>query len=167
MAGPVFQRKSLFKIPKLHFSSEFNLGCPRKLKPRFVLWSFFLQRLFCISLTLPHDLAWNIFAMSELVHRAVGPSIAASIEPLVHHANPASSSLVYKYCFGRYLYKLDKLVWRTYSECLCVIYIDCMIFLSPFLDFKKLLFSHSWSLEFSACNKLSCMLIIFFFFFFF
>ena len=166
MAGPVFQRKSLFKIPELHFSSKFNLGSPRKLKPRFVLWSFFLQRLFCISLTLPHDLAWNIFAMSELVHRTVGPSIAASIEPLVAHANPASSSLFYKYCFGRYLYKLAKLVWRTYSECVRVIQIDCMIFLLPFLDFRKLLFLHNWSSEFSAYKKLSCMIIIFFSFFF-
>ena len=32
---------------------------PRKLEPWFVLWSFFLLRLLCISTNLPYSHAWN------------------------------------------------------------------------------------------------------------
>ena len=32
---------------------------PRKLDPWFVLWSFFLLRLLCISINLPYGHAWN------------------------------------------------------------------------------------------------------------
>ena len=40
---------------------------PRKLVPWFVLWNFFLLRLFCISINLPYTHAWNTVVMSELV----------------------------------------------------------------------------------------------------
>ena len=58
---------------------------PRKLEPWFVLWSFFLQMLLCISI---------IFVRSGLVHRTVAPWIAASFETLVHHPNAASLKVV-------------------------------------------------------------------------
>ena len=67
---------------------------PRKLEPWFVLWSFFLQRLLCISINLPYDIVWNIFVMSGLVHRTVALSIPASLETLVHHPNAASLKVV-------------------------------------------------------------------------
>ena len=40
---------------------------PRKMEPWFVLWSFFLLRLLCISISLPYGHAWNTVVMSELV----------------------------------------------------------------------------------------------------
>ena len=40
---------------------------PRKLEPWFVLWSFFLLRLLCISVNLPYNHAWNTVVMSRLV----------------------------------------------------------------------------------------------------
>ena len=39
----------------------------RKLEPWFVLWSFFLLRLLCISITLPYSHVWNANVMSVLV----------------------------------------------------------------------------------------------------
>ena len=83
---------------------------PRKLEPWFVLWSFFLQMLLCISIHLPYDLAWIIFIMSARVRRIVGPLLAASLEPLVHHPNAA------RYYFGRYSSELAELVPLPYSH---------------------------------------------------
>ena len=40
---------------------------PRKLEPWFVLWSFFLLRLLCISFSLTYGHAWNTIVMSGLV----------------------------------------------------------------------------------------------------
>ena len=40
---------------------------PRKLEPWFVLWSFFLLRLLCISINLPYNHAWNNVLISGLV----------------------------------------------------------------------------------------------------
>ena len=48
---------------------------PRTLEPWFVLWSFFLLRLLCISINLPYGLAWNTLVMS----RVGVPSVATLI----------------------------------------------------------------------------------------
>ena len=40
---------------------------PRKLEPWFVLWSFFLLRLLCISINLSYAHVWNTVVMSGLV----------------------------------------------------------------------------------------------------
>ena len=70
---------------------------PRKLEPWFILWSFLLPRLLCISINLLYGQAWNTVVMSgccpscylELLDklqnricRTVGPSLAASLESL-------------------------------------------------------------------------------------
>ena len=39
--------------------------------------------------------------LQKRICRTVGPSLAASLEPLAHHWNMASWSLFYRYCFGR------------------------------------------------------------------
>ena len=91
----------------------------RKLEPWFVLWSFFLLRLLCISINLPYGHVWNIVVISGLVptwksttwyftwfllgiklgtpdelhkriYRTVGSSFAASLEPFAHCGNVAS-----------------------------------------------------------------------------
>ena len=47
--------------------------------------------------------------------RTVGPSRAASLEPLAHHQNVASLSLPYRYYFGRCSSELAQLVPLPYS----------------------------------------------------
>ena len=39
----------------------------RSLEPWLVLWSSFPLRMFCISINVPYDQAWNTLVMSELV----------------------------------------------------------------------------------------------------
>ena len=68
--------------------------------------------------------------------RAVGPSLAASLEPLAHHWNVASLSL---FSIGITLvdFLQNWLNWFYFvflEGGLLIILIDCMIFLSPFLD---------------------------------
>ena len=46
----------------------------------------------------------------------VGPSLAASLEPLAHHRNVASLSLFYRYCFGRCSSELAQLVPLLFSS---------------------------------------------------
>ena len=48
--------------------------------------------------------------------RIVGPSLAASVEPLAHRWNVASSSLFYRYYFGRCSSELAQLVPLPFSR---------------------------------------------------
>ena len=54
--------------------------------------------------------------LQQLIYRTVGPSLAASLESLVHRQNIASLSLFYRYYFGRSSSKLAKLVSFPYSR---------------------------------------------------
>ena len=64
----------------------------------------------------------------------VGPSLAASVEPLAHRRNVASLSVFYRYYFGRCSSELVQLVLEGG---LLVILIGCMIFMSPFKDITR------------------------------
>ena len=71
--------------------------------------------------------------------RTAGPSLAASLEPLTHRRNVASLSLFYRYYCGRC--SSERLNWFHFlilEGGLLVILIDCMIFLSPFLDVTRM-----------------------------
>ena len=48
--------------------------------------------------------------LQKLIRRTVGPSFAASLEPLAHRQNVASLNLFYKYYFGRCSSELAQLV---------------------------------------------------------
>ena len=48
--------------------------------------------------------------LQKRICRTVGPSLAASLEPLAHRRNVASLSLFYRYYFGRCSSKLAQLV---------------------------------------------------------
>ena len=48
--------------------------------------------------------------LQKQIHRTVGPSLAASLEPLAHCRNVASLSLFYRYYFGRCSSELAQLV---------------------------------------------------------
>ena len=53
--------------------------------------------------------------LQKLICRTVGPSLAASLEPLAHCWNVASLSLFYMYCYGRCSSELAELVPLPYS----------------------------------------------------
>ena len=53
--------------------------------------------------------------LQKRARRTVGPSLAVSIEPLVHCPNVASLSLFYRYYFGRCTSELAQLVPLPYS----------------------------------------------------
>ena len=99
---------------------------PRKLEPWFALWSFFLWRLFCISINLPYGHAWRAGApscYSELLDKlqkqickTVCPSLATSLQHLAHCRNVASLSLFYSYYFGRCSSALAQLVPLPFSQ---------------------------------------------------
>ena len=53
--------------------------------------------------------------LQKRIWRTVGPSRAASLEPLDHRRNVARSSLFYRYYFGRYSSELAQLFLLPYS----------------------------------------------------
>ena len=54
--------------------------------------------------------------LQERICMSVGPSLAASLEPLVHHWNVASLNLFYRYYFGRCSSELAQLVPLRFSR---------------------------------------------------
>ena len=90
-------------IGALTLSLLLNL-LPRKLEPWFILWSFFLLRVLCMSINLPYSHVSNTVVMPRLLllvatwncwmsyknGRTVGPWLAASLEPLTHCQNVAT-----------------------------------------------------------------------------
>ena len=54
--------------------------------------------------------------LQKQICRTVGPSLAASLEPLAHRRNVASLSLFYRYYFGRCSSELAQLVPLPYSR---------------------------------------------------
>ena len=66
--------------------------------------------------------------LQKQIFRTVGPSVAASLEPLAHHRNVANLSLFYRYYFGRCSSELAQLVPLPKLEGdLLVVLIECMI----------------------------------------
>ena len=53
---------------------------------------------------------------AKRIDRTVGPSLAASLEPLAHRRNVASLSLFYRYYFGRCSSELAQLVPLPFSR---------------------------------------------------
>ena len=56
-----------------------------------------------------------LYNLQKQRYRTVGPSLAASLEPLVHHQNVVRSSLFYRYYFGRCTSALAQLVPLPFS----------------------------------------------------
>ena len=54
--------------------------------------------------------------LQKRICRTVGPSLAASLKPLAHRQNVASSSLFYRYYFGRCSSELAQLVPLPFSQ---------------------------------------------------
>ena len=64
--------------------------------------------------------------LQKRICRAVGPSLATSLEPLAHHQNVASLSLFYRYYFGRCSSELAQLVPLPFSRGRSTCYSDRM-----------------------------------------
>ena len=78
--------------------------------------------------------------LQKRIRRTVGPALAASLEPLAHRRNVASSSLFYRYYFGVDVH-LKWLSWFHFlilEGDLLIILIDCTIFLSSLLDVTRM-----------------------------
>ena len=54
--------------------------------------------------------------LQKWICRTVGPSLAASLEPLAHRRNVPSLSLFYRYYFGRCSSELAQVVLLPYSR---------------------------------------------------
>ena len=76
--------------------------------------------------------------LQKRICRTVGPSLAASLEPLAHSRNVTSLSLFYGYYFGRCPFALAQLVPLPYSQGKSTRYSDYMILMSPFLDVTRM-----------------------------
>ena len=73
--------------------------------------------------------------LKKLTCRIVRPSRAACLEPLAHHRNVVSLSLFYRYYFGRCSSGLlNCFHFLIFEGGVLIILIDCMTFLSPFLN---------------------------------
>ena len=62
--------------------------------------------------------------LQKRICRTVGPSLAASLEPLVHRRNVASLSLFYRYYFGRCSSELAQLVPLPFYQGRSILYSD-------------------------------------------
>ena len=102
---------------------------PRILEAWFVLWSFFVLRLLCISVNLPYIHAWNTVVMSGLVLLVASWNCEISCknryarfftcsppEPLPHLPNVVILTLFYRYYFARFLSELVQRVSFPYSR---------------------------------------------------
>ena len=70
--------------------------------------------------------------LQKRISRTVGPSLAASLEPLGHCQNVASLSLFYRYYFGLVDVLENWLIWFYFlflDRCLLIILTDYMMFL--------------------------------------
>ena len=76
--------------------------------------------------------------LQKQICRTVVPSLATSLEPLVHRGNTASLSLFYRNLVGVHLNWLNWFHFLVLEGGLLVILIDGMIFLSPFLDVPRM-----------------------------
>ena len=120
MDGSVLEEKSSFKMLGLTFSSKLDWGsyCISIFKTTSKKIGALFRSMKClspevsISINLPWTHVWNTAVTSGLVslvahgncwmsYRTVGPSLAASLEPLAHCQNVASLSFFYRYYFCR------------------------------------------------------------------
>ena len=158
MDESVLEEKSSFKMLGLTFSSKLDWGsyiistaktASKKigalirsikfLSPEVVLYLYKSTIRPCIEYCCnvlagaPSCSLESLDKLQKQVSRTVGPSLAASLQPLAHHRNMASLSLFCRYYFGRCSSELG----QGREGGLLVILIDYMIFLSPFLDVTR------------------------------
>ena len=140
MEGSVLEEKSYFKMLELTFSSKldwssYNISiaktvskkirayiCSIKfLSPEVALYLYKCTILSCMEYCChvwagaPSCYLELLDKLQKWICRTVGPSLAASLEPLPHCRNVVSLSLFYRYYFGRCSLELVQLVLLPYS----------------------------------------------------
>ena len=121
---------------------------PRKLKPWFILEVSFswvalylykstMQYCWYVSACAPSGYLESVDKATKIICRNFDPSFGASPEYLAHQ-NVASLSLFCRYYLDFYLNCLNWFHFLILEDGLLVILIDCMIFLSPFIDVIKM-----------------------------
>ena len=158
MNGSVLEEKSSFKILGLTFSSKLDWGSyiisivktaskkigalirsMKLLSPEVALYFYKSTILPCMEYCChiwagaPNCYLELLYKLQKWICRIVGCSLTASLEPLAHRQNVASLSLFYRDYFSRC--SCQNWFHFLFVEVgLLVILIDCLIFLSPFLD---------------------------------
>ena len=164
MGGSILEEKSLFKMLGLTFSSKLDWGsyiisiaetaskkigaliCSMKfLSPEVALYLYKSTICPCMEYCChvwagaPSCYLDLLDKLQKWICRIVGPSLAASLEPLVHCRNVASLSLSIVITLVDVLQNwLNWFHFLFLEGSLLVILIDCMIFLSPFLDVTRM-----------------------------
>ena len=140
MDGFVLEEKSSFKVLGLTFSSKLNWGsyiisiaktASKKIGAliRSVKFLSSVAALYLYKSTIrPYmEYCYHVWAgapicylelldkLQKRICRTVGPSLAASLEPLAHRPNVAGLSLFYRYYFGRCSSELAQLVPFPFS----------------------------------------------------
>ena len=164
MNGSVLEEKSSFKILGLTFSSKMDWGSyiisivktaskkiealirsMKLLSPEVALYLYKSTILPCMEYCChiwAGDPSCYLKLLDKLQKRIcgiVGPSLAASLEPLAYCQNVASLNLFYRYYLVDVLQKwLNWFHFLSLEGGLIVILINCMIFLSPFLDVTRM-----------------------------
>ena len=115
----------------------------------------------CVWVGFPSYCLELLDKLQKWICRTVGPSLAASLEPLAHRRNVASLSLFYRYYFGRCSSELAQLVPLPYSRGRSTHYSDklhdfCVTIPRCYKDVcQQFLLLHSQILESSAYRILS------------
>ena len=141
MDGSVLEEKTSFKMLGLNFSSKLDWGSyivsiaktaskkigvlirsVKFLSPEVALYLYKSTIRLCIEYCChvwagaPRCYLELLDKLQKWICRTVGPSLAASLEPLAHRRNVASLSLFYRYYFGRCSSELAQLVPLPYSR---------------------------------------------------
>ena len=141
MDGSVLEEKTSFKMLGLTFSSKLDWGsyivsiaktASRKIRAVICSMKFLFPEvtLYLYKSTIQPCMEYCCHAwagapicylelldkLQKRICRTVGPSLAASLEPLAHCRNVASLSLFYRYSFGRCSSELAQLVPLPYSR---------------------------------------------------
>ena len=149
MDESVLEERSSFKLLGLTFSSKLDWSsyiisiaktAPKKTRTLFCSTKFLSLEvaLYLYELTIRPCIeycchVWGgvpscylelVDKVQKWICRTVGPSLAASIEPLAHRRNIARLSLSYRYYFGRCSSELAELVPLPYSRGKCTRYFD-------------------------------------------
>ena len=164
MDGSVLEEKSSFKMLGLIFSSKLDCGSYiisvaktvskkiealirsiKFLSPEVALYLYKSTAQLCMKYCChvwsgaPSCYLELLDKLQKRICRTVGPSLAPSLEPLAHHRNMTSSSLFYRYYFGRCFQNwLNWFQFYFLKVGVLVILTDHMIFLSPFLDVTRM-----------------------------
>ena len=165
MNGSVLEEKSSFKMLGLTFTSKLDWGsyiisiaktATKKIKAlihsmkflspevtlylsKSTIWPC-MEKCCCVCTGAPSCYLELLDKLQKQICWTDSPSLASSLEPLAHCRNVASLSLFYRYYFGGDV-PLNWFSWFHFlilNRSLLIILIDCMIFLSPFLDVTRL-----------------------------